>query len=174
LFLQANSTMLFACFTFPVLVFGEVQMNRSQMSLLLIGLCVVGFVVGCKKSGLDLPTGTVSGTVTSKGKPLADATITFFGENHGDTATGVLQSDGTYTLKYGTGFGIPVGDYRVAIVTGAGAGGPPPNPADLMKTVDPGVAKKNAVPDKYRDPKTSGLIAVVKEGANTDLNFDLK
>ncbi len=136
-------------------------------------LCLVT-VVGCAKSGLDLPTGTVAGAVTLNGEPMANGTITFFGENHGDTATAKLQSDGTYTLKYGDGFSVPAGDYRVAIVDGAAGGGVSADPSELMKTVAAGPPEKSALDSKYVDPQTSGLVAVVKEGTNTNINFDLK
>lgn len=139
-------------------------------------VCVgLAWLSGCGGGGgLDGPTGTVSGTVTLNSKPLSDASITFFGENNGDTATGVLQSDGTYSLKYGAGFSVPAGDYRVAIIAGLPPGSAAPDPADLMKTMKPPTAGKYPIPSKYKDPKTSTLIAVVKEGANSGVDFDLK
>ncbi|MEZ6121637.1 MAG: carboxypeptidase-like regulatory domain-containing protein [Planctomycetaceae bacterium] len=144
----------------------------SLFSLFLCG----GLFAGCgPRSGLDLPTGTVSGTVTSAGKPLTDATITFFGETVGDTAMSPLQADGSYTLKYGKGFSVPVGDYRVAITSGSSVvSGSAPNPEDLMKTVNAGSLADSAIPAKYTNPETSGLIAIVKEGTNSSVDFDLK
>ncbi len=130
---------------------------------------------GCGGSGgLDGPTGTVSGTVTLNGKPLGDASITFLGENNGDTATAPLQSDGTYSLKYGAGFSVPAGDYRVVVIAGPPPGAAAPDPQDLMKTMKPAGFGKSPIPAKYNDPKTSALIAVVKEGTNPNINFDLK
>jgi hypothetical protein len=140
---------------------------------LFVGLVIMSFS-GCNKSGLSLPTGTVSGAVTLNGKPFGEGTITFFGEKHGDTATAKLQADGKYTLKYGDGFSVPVGDYRVSVVGGAAGGGTAPDPASLMTTVTAGPPKKSPVDAKYLDPQTSGLIAVVKEGANANVDFDLK
>lgn len=139
--------------------------------LLVLGVLLL---TGCGGGGLNVPTGTVSGTVTMGGKPLTDATITFIGETNGDTASGVLQSDGTYSLKYGSGFGVPAGDYRVVVVAGAAASSGPTNPEDLMKTVKVPQVVKSPIPDKYRDPKTSALVAVVKEGTNPNIDFDLK
>ena len=136
-----------------------------------VGMTLLG---GCGRGGLDGPTGTVSGKITLKGAPLGDASVMFFGENNGDTATGVLQSDGTYSLKYGTGFSVPAGDYRVAIVAGPPPGVASTNPADLMKTIKPPASAKSLIPQKYNDPKTSTLIAVVKEGSNPDISFELK
>lgn len=140
-------------------------------SLLALGLLLL---TGCTGGGLNVPTGTVSGTVTIDGKPLSDATITFIGETNGDTASGALQSDGTYSLKYGSGFSVPAGDYRVVVVAGAAGGSGPANPEDLMKTVKVPQILKSPIPDKYKDPKTSALVAVVKEGTNPNINFDLK
>ena len=150
-------------------------MMLNRFAVLLASGIALFSIQGCGgKSGLDLPTGTVAGKVTLKGAPIQDASVTFFGENHGDSATAPLQADGTYTLKYGTGFAVPIGDYRVAIVPGPPAGSASPDPADLMKTMIPAGMKASPIPDKYRDPKTSGLIAVVKEGSNANLDFDLK
>lgn len=138
-------------------------------------LCAgIALLSGCGKGGLAGPTGTVSGTVTMGSKPLSDATITFFGESNGDTATAVLGSDGTYSLKYEGGFSVPAGDYRVAIIAGPPPGEKAPDPADLMKTMKPQGAGKSPIPAKYRDPKTSALVAVVKEGTNPNISFDLK
>ena len=136
----------------------------------------IGFFLlqGCGRGGLDGPTGTVSGTITMGGKPLSDASVTFFGENNGDTATAVLGSDGTYSLKYEGGFSVPAGDYRVAVIAGPPPGEKAPDPADLMKTMKPQGMGKSPIPAKYRDPKTSALVAVVKEGTNPNISFDLK
>ena len=77
----------------------------------LASLTIAVVAAGCgPRAGLNLPTGTVAGKVTLDDKPLTNATVTFFGETNGDTGTGILQSDGTYTLKYGAGFSVPAGD----------------------------------------------------------------
>lgn len=148
-------------------------MTAMFIRYLLAGLVMMS-LAGCQKSGLAIPTGTVSGMVTLNGKPFGDGTITFFGEKHGDTATAKLQADGKYTLKYGEGFSVPIGDYRVAVVGSAAGGGAPPDPSSLMKSVTAGPPKKSPVDAKYLDPQTSGLIAVIKEGSNTNVDFDLK
>lgn len=145
------------------------------MKRVLLLMCVAGLLVGCPaKGGLNVPTGTVSGTVTLAGKPATDATIMFIGENNGDTASAELQADGSYSLKYGTGFSVPMGDYRVVVTGGPAPGTPAPDPSSLMKSMKPPGAGKNPIPAKYSDPKTSGLVAVVKEGSNPNTNFDLK
>ncbi len=138
-------------------------------------LCVgIVLLAGCSQDGLIGPTGTVSGTVTLKGKPLGEATITFFGQNNGDTAMGVTQGDGTYTLMYGIGFSVPAGDYRVSVTTGISPNAPPVDPSEMMKSMKPGPLAKSTIPTKYQDPGTSALVAVVKEGTNPNISFDLK
>ncbi|HET6423743.1 MAG TPA: carboxypeptidase-like regulatory domain-containing protein [Planctomycetaceae bacterium] len=149
---------------------------KLSVTGLVLGCCLAAVTSGCSKGGLNTPTGTVSGKVTVNGQPLTEGTITFFGENNGDTGAAVLNSDGTYALKYGTGFSVPAGDYRVSVNAGPPASSAPADPKALMATVkvpDGGKPKK-VIADKYRDPKTSTLIAVVKPGSNTDVNFELK
>ena len=149
-------------------------MSRLGFGCALVLCACFSLLQGCGKGGLEGPTGTVSGTVTMAGKPLSDASITFFGESNGDTATAVLGSDGTYSLKYEGGFSVPAGDYRVAVIAGPPPGEKAPDPADLMKTMKPSGMGKSPIPAKYRDPKTSALVAVVKEGSNPNISFDLK
>lgn len=128
---------------------------------------------GCsKKGGYNGPTGTVSGTVTINGQPCGKGSINFINENISIHGAAILQTDGSYALKVGTSFSIPVGDYRVAIV-GDDPTAPPPDPAALMSNPEKFKANES-IPAKYRDPKTSGLLVVVKEGANPNTNFDLK
>lgn len=127
---------------------------------------------GGKSGGLTGPTGTVTGKVTMKGQPVANANIVFYG-TRGDTAVGTLGADGTYSLRYQAGFSVPVGDYRVAITKGPAPDAPVPNPEDIMAK-PPVAAVDKSIPDKYRDPGTSNLIAVVKEGSNSGVDFDLQ
>lgn len=147
------------------------RMGICQQAASVLLLLVVA--AGCGGGGgLNAPTGTVSGKVTINGAPLGNAMITFVGENNGDTASAQLASDGSYSLKYGTGFSVPAGDYRVAF-SSSNPNAPAPNPSDLMANPDK-FKPTTTIPDKYLDAKNSGLIAVVKPGSNSDVNFDLK
>jgi hypothetical protein len=148
--------------------------RTSRRVLLRVAFLSSLTMAGCGASGgLNVETGTVSGKVSLAGQPLGTGTIVFFAENNGETAIGPLASDGTYTLKYGTGFSVPAGDYRVAINEGPPPGAPIPSPEDIMKA-PPAAANTSKIPAKYRDAKTSGLIAVVKPGSNSGVDFDLK
>ena len=129
-------------------------------------------VAGCS-SDSGVKTGTVQGKVQLKGQLLAKGTVFFFLAKGGDSASGAIQSDGTYTLKSDKGLSVPAGDYMVSVVMVES--GPPMDPMQLMEKIEKeGLPKQSeAIPVKYTDPKTSGLISVVKEGANT-ADFELK
>ncbi len=136
----------------------------------LVAVCSMsGF--GCS-GGKTVQTGTVQGKVTLDGEPVTTGLIFFMGENIADTASAELQSDGTYSMRYGSGFRVPAADYRVCFGA-ANVNAPPPDPAALMETPEKYAAKTPPVPPKYLDAKTSGLIAAVNPGQNT-LNFELK
>src|SRR5262249_20719765 len=119
----------------------------------------------------------VSGKVTYRGEPVTKGSVTFtpMDQGSGRTATGELQSDGSYTLTTATpGDGALPGKYRVSIsaveidrsVTKGKPGG--------MYRVDvlAKAPRKDLVPPKYGDPNTSTLAAEVKAEPNT-FHFDL-
>ncbi len=137
-------------------------------------VCCSLVLVGCGGgAGKAKPTGSVTGKVTLNGTPLANGTVVFFAAKAGDTAAGVLKSDGSYSLMYMKGFSVPAGDYRVAVTPGT-PDTTAPDPTDLMKAPEKYEVKPSDIPEKFRNPDTSGLIAVVKEGSNNNTNFDLK
>jgi hypothetical protein len=140
------------------------------------GLCLLGIAIliaGCGTKGKESirGTGTVTGTVTLNDKPVTNGRVILFDEKDSDTAAATIGTDGSFQLKYGTGFSIPCGDYRAVVVQGAQAGDSIPTPEELMKNPDKYKPKPSEIPEKYSDPKTSGLIAVVQKGSNT---LDLK
>lgn len=118
---------------------------------------VLGAVVSaCWLSGCGgkTPMGSVSGKVTLGGAPLGAGVVEFSNQKTGVGASAKLDASGAYRIE-----SVPAGDYQVAVQ-------PPPPPAPHEMT-QPAAAPRAAVPPKYQDPKTSGLTATVKEGANT-------
>ena len=130
-------------------------MNRN-----LIWLLPIALVVGCGGGGPDLgPTGTVTGKVTSDGKPVTGGSVWF--HTAGQIGFGEIGPDGVYSMSWNTGGQhgeqVPIGEYRIAIhppEVGGGSTQDHPN-----------------FPKKYADPSTSGLNRTVAEGENT---FDLE
>ena len=146
-------------------------------------LVTVGIVLtGCSNSSRP-KTYPVTGTVTSQGKPVAGAAITFVptGEE-GEAASAITDSEGKYALTtWRAGDGARPGQYRVKVSK------------QEQKTVDPSKMVKNLsieeeqkiyveskkpappakslIPSKYQDDQTSGLIHKVEKKPTT---FDIK
>ena len=105
----------------------------------------------------------VSGAVSVDGQPLEQGTVFFAPTEGGMRASGIIQSDGSYTIKTNRDSGLEVGDYNVGVVsrelTWPNPGGPP-MPGDYL------------APKKYGNPKTSGLRYTVERGSN-EINLEL-
>jgi hypothetical protein len=121
--------------------------------------------LACGRSGPEMAS--VSGTVTYQGKPVPLGTITFVPvAPDGRNATGVIGSDGSYTLQTEEpGDGAQLGEYRVTVY----AHDEPILDYIPKKPIQP----KALVPPQYENPDTSGLTATVNSGSNT-FDFDLQ
>jgi len=147
-----------------------------------LGFCAVLFA--CKPAN---PYGTVrvKGTVTLDGTPIEGVTIIFMPtSNNGMGASGMTDSKGNYVVTTGGapfGTGAVPGEYNVTLskITNA----------EQQLTVDEynalqasGKAHSTAmnrgthlIPEKYSQPKTSGLEPVVVEQKGTNVfNFNLE
>ncbi|MDX2036456.1 MAG: carboxypeptidase-like regulatory domain-containing protein [Isosphaeraceae bacterium] len=129
-----------------------------------LGLVVAALAQGCGSDGPEMAR--VSGKVTYKGAPVPKGTISFVSTSGGRNATAEIQADGTYRLQsIESGDGAIVGDYDVAISS----------KDEVVLDYTPVKAPpppKYFAPQKYEDPKSSGLKAKVKSGSNT-FDFDL-
>lgn len=135
--------------------------RRSSISLLFF-LAVIA-LVGCSAS--KKKTNIVRGKVTFDGKAVPNGTVMFVPEE-GPTATGEIQSDGSYTLTtYVPGDGAVAGNYKVVIIAVQDQSNRLPEDRNpLPPTI---------VPDRYTSAATTDLRAEVKEGENT-IDFPLE
>ena len=153
--------------------------------------CACGFtaiasmlaLVGCSK-----PAGPefvpVRGRVTLNGQPLGMGTIHFVPDESrgtsGPMSTGVLQSDGSFSLRGpGTRIGSMVGNHRVYLTMPPPEIGPTPVVVDgkvVVKGPPRGAAASTVrqVPKKYLQAKTSEWTATVVTGAANDFEFEIK
>lgn len=117
---------------------------------------------GCGSSGMS----SVSGTVTALGKPVPMGTIGFLTTNPaGRNATGLIQSDGSYTLQTeNPGDGALPGEYNVTVSAR--------EEVVLDYIPKKPIPPKFLAPAKYEKPETSGLKAKVVAGSNR-IDFDL-
>jgi len=164
------------------------MLRTTWSSLLIAG--IMGTFLGCEGGGGGPATAKVSGTVTSQGKPVAEAIVTFVPKSPGArAAVGTTDASGRFTLTtLKLGDGAMVGSYGVTVTkvsrpTGLPAEGgeiPPEAQAaakkaqeDAKKSGGTDEGGKDLLPTKFRSPDTSGLTAEVKSGRN-DFPFDLK
>ncbi len=109
---------------------------------------------GCTRADRP-PLGTVTGTVTLDGRPLADAMVAFTPEGPGRTSLGTTDATGRYRLAYLRDIaGARPGRHVVRITTGS---------------VDDG--RPEILPATYH--RRSNLEAQVEPGDNT-IDFALK
>ena len=121
--------------------------------------------------------GTVSGTVSYKGKLLRGGNVLFVGAAGKSSVSASIQDDGTYTLT-----GVPTGAVTVCVETASlkPVWGPPARhykappgmqaPGGLTEAPPP--KHYVPIPDKYGKPDQSGLSYAVKSGRQTyDINL---
>lgn len=119
---------------------------------LVVAACALVAVAGAGCNG-DKPTGTVSGTVSYKGAPLASGDVNFLGKN-GAAAVGKIDATGAFKIDEP----LEADDYRVYFSS------PPPEPvAPGTKVAKP---KASDLPKKFKDPLSSGVTVSVKAGKN--------
>jgi hypothetical protein len=111
------------------------------------------------------PTYPVQGQVVCDGCAVAGAFVEFFlvnpeSKRRVSVGDAVTEGDGSFTLStYLPNDGAPAGEYQVAVYFRASLTDPRNTPTPL--------------PEKYRNPETSGLTATVKAGKNM-FTFELK
>jgi hypothetical protein len=117
----------------------------------------VAFIGGC--GGVAPPPGTasVSGQITLEGKPIDKAAVGFIGDDGARLATATTDSGGKFTIRAAMGKNVVTVAKPSANPAPQPAGDEPqlmPTQGEYQKMV---LALKSEVPDKYGDPKTSGL-----------------
>ncbi len=127
--------------------------NRTRIGL---GLSLLLFApAGCNTEAAKREA--VEGHVYFHNEPLRGGTIVFTPDaergNQGPLATGVIQSDGRYTLTTGAESGAVVGWHRVTIAAGSDG---------------------QTLPRKYSDPKLSDQSREVKPGQANAFDFHLE
>jgi hypothetical protein len=112
-------------------------------------------------------SGSVSGKVNYKGKPLPGGLVTIVHPD-GRTKQTKIQPDGTYSIP-----DAPGGDVKIAVKTVPPIPSLPGNPFDKGQKVE---AAKPAgdyvpIPGKYANQESSGLATKISRGSNT---FDIE
>ena len=152
--------------------------TRCLTLAVVVALGAIG-LAGC--GGSTMPKiYPATGTVTWKGEPLADATVSFV-PSVGAPSDGKTDAQGKFTIMTNVKPGARAGACKVTVSKFAGAAPSmpaAPKPADMMKMYEKkkkGEVEKGEIPAKFGRPDTSGLSAeVTTEGAKNVFTFDLK
>ena len=126
-------------------------------SRLLVGSISISMLFGLGCS--DRPDGfRVSGAVTYEGKKLDRGLVNFFAEGQRPRG-GPIRADGTYECF------LPAGSYRVIVSVG-------PELPPGYREGDPIPPQKLSVPEKFANPRTSGMVIDVSEPQTYDIRLD--
>lgn len=126
---------------------------RNDVSLVVIVAMFGLAAVGCGSGKRLEPVG---GKATFEGKPTANAQIRFLNRESGIDVMAVADDNGVYKVVMAKGAGLPVGEYRVAVM-------PPVVDIPIGQTTRPlNQELRSDIPERYRHPETSGLALTVK------------
>ena len=141
-------------------------------------------VAGCgRPSGVSFAP--VTGRVVVNGQPLAEGSVHFVPDESqgtsGPMSTGVLQSDGSYTLRGpGQNVGAMVGNHRVYLSLPLRNQVPTPVPVVVDGEVvvqtlprDAGSGTAAGIPKKFLQAETSAWTATVSAGKANVLDFEI-
>ncbi len=153
-----------------------IALSSSRRWVCLVAVALPLAVVGCGKGdGYTGPRGRVSGGLTLDGKPLpSGCSVVFIEEKHGYLATGIVGDGGAYTLLFGKGRDLPVGNYKVQLsppLSGTTEQSTDPVVQAARMKLGPKSASTPAVslpfPKRYLSTANSGLTFTVASGQNT-------
>ena len=145
-------------------------LDRSIASVLAAaGLACL--LAGC--GGAEAGTVAVKGTVTVDGKPVSAATVAFIGKGGTRLSSATTDPAGKFNIRAAPGKN-DVTVSKVLSVAAPVASDEPmlmPSQGEYQKMAQ---APKSEVPDKYGDPKKSGLSYDVVEGVEIDIALSSK
>lgn len=158
-------------------------MNAMRWTLLAcVALLLAGGCSGSKLPPNARPTAPVKVTVTYKGAPVADATVTFIcQEGDASPAYGKTDAQGVAKMKtYIPNDGAVIGPHKVLITklesssSGSAADQSSPDYVPPPEGGAPVPTAKNLIPAKYGMMAQSGLTADVQKKALNEFAFELK
>jgi hypothetical protein len=121
-------------------------------------------------SGCGDSKATVRGTVTYKNSPLTSGEVRFIGKSGTVPRAGLIGPDGRYEI-----IDAPVGEVQVTVVciksdgplTQVNMGGKTADGKSVRKRDTKPSPRTSAIPTKYNDPKTSGLLFTITTGSQS-------
>lgn len=146
-----------------------------QIVKLSLALLLLAGLVGC---GSRHRSGTVSGTLTYRGKPVSDAALLLYPSDgsRGDPLTIPVDHDGEFSI-----LDLPPGEYTIAVQGAEGqpkevtlSSFPPEKRAEIKAKLDEMVYPSTPpFPKKYKNPRTSDFQCTIT-GQNQTLDLEMK
>ncbi|MFM7291987.1 MAG: hypothetical protein ACKO6B_12270 [Planctomycetia bacterium] len=141
--------------------------GRQAAVMIVLALLVTTAAGGCGRSDM----GRVSGVVTYKGAPVADAIVSFTPKNR-PMAAGRTDAAGRFTLNtYSKGDGAVKGVNRVRIEPWSPGPEGFPEPGQMPAPIKE--PERPDIPKKFRQEDTSGLTVEVIGGKRNEFSFEL-
>ena len=150
-------------------------MMRHLICLFIVTAASVGG--GCSRAGLEgvVP---VTGTVTYNGKPVEGAAVSFSPAGEGRSASALTTEDGKFSLTtLEAEDGAFPGSYKIGISKSEVVN--PISDAERQKQFHENMGRmpleehRSLLPEKFRNPNTSGLTAEVEKSGENNFAFDL-
>jgi hypothetical protein len=154
---------------------------RNLLFIAVIGIAVAG--CGSKERTGSDPVYPVTGIITLRGKPVAQAEVTFYNAAKNRSAFGKTNDKGEYKLTtFAPNDGAVEGQHAVTVVkVEAPAASTPVAPIESPAYQPPGFGEstepkppKSELDEKYAKQETSGLTATIKTDGPNQVNFDLQ
>jgi hypothetical protein len=154
------------------------SLKDSNMTRVLVGLflAVVVWLPGCGKSD-NVKLVPVSGTVTLDGQPVADAAVSFLPQASQSPGAGATtDASGHYELTTASvqRAGACAGKYNVIVMKISETQGGSNVKGKQFTSPTPTIQIKQLLPEKYRNPATSGFTATVSESDKNVFDLPLK
>jgi hypothetical protein len=133
---------------------------------IVLALCLL-LTTSCQQA--NLPLSPVHGKISYHGLLLQGGTVVFTPDSSrgttGPQAQAQIQSDGSYTLQCGKGYGAVPGWHRVTVACVA--------PSSSAFGGESFAIPQSLLPDRYRDPQLSKLVCQVKPDQPNVFDFNL-
>lgn len=135
---------------------------NARMSVVMLLTC--GLLGGCSSGEKPIKTGSVTGEVKRmSGEPVGKVKVVFY-PNTGPTAVATTDDAGKFTAT------VPLGDCRVAVVSGGEAKSADMSPEATAKAAE----GDSRVESQFASPESSGLTCKVAEKQGEKLVFIVK